>query len=82
VALPIRMFPQTASLHMKLMLLLAWPLTYVPAFLKLPKINDVTTDVAAPPRFVTLAKLRTGEANPAAYPGARFANARNLTATH
>jgi|GraSoiStandDraft_8_1057269.scaffolds.fasta_scaffold35159_2 uncharacterized protein (DUF1499 family) len=56
------------------MLLLAWPLTYVPAFLKLPKINDVTTDVAAPPRFVTLAKLRTGEANPAAYPGARFAN--------
>jgi uncharacterized protein (DUF1499 family) len=56
------------------MLLLAWPLTYVPAFLKLPKINDVTTDVAAPPRFVTLAKLRTGEANPAVYPGARFAN--------
>jgi hypothetical protein len=56
------------------MLLLAWPLTYVPAFLKLPKINDVTTDVTAPPRFVTLAKLRTGEANPAAYPGARFAN--------
>jgi uncharacterized protein (DUF1499 family) len=55
------------------MLLLAWPLTYVPAFLKLPKINDVTTDVAAPPRFVTLAKLRTGEANPAAYPGSRFA---------
>ena len=55
------------------MLLLAWPLTYVPAFLKLPKINDVTTDVAAPPRFVTLAKLRTGEANPATYPGARFA---------
>ena len=55
------------------MLLLAWPLTYVPAFLKLPKINDVTTDVAAPPRFAALAKLRTGEANPAAYPGARFA---------
>jgi uncharacterized protein (DUF1499 family) len=55
------------------MLLLAWPLTYVPAFLKLPKINDVTTDVAAPPRFAALAKLRTGEANPAAYPGSRFA---------
>jgi uncharacterized protein (DUF1499 family) len=55
------------------MLLLAWPLTYVPAFLKLPKINDVTTDVAAPPRFVALAKLRSGEANPAAYPGGRVA---------
>ena len=45
----------------------------MPAFLKLPRINDVTTDVAAPPHFVTLAKLRTGEANPAAYPGRRFA---------
>ena len=55
------------------MLLLAWPLTYVPAFLKLPKINDVTTDVTAPPRFVALAKLRTGESNPAVYPGSRFA---------
>lgn len=54
-------------------LMLAWPLTYVPAFLKLPKINDVTTDVAAPPRFVALAKQRPGDANPADYPGARFA---------
>lgn len=55
------------------LLLLAWPLTYVPAFLKLPRINDITTDVASPPRFVTLAKLRTGEANPATYAGARVA---------
>jgi uncharacterized protein (DUF1499 family) len=54
------------------MLLLAWPLTFVPALMKLPRINDVTTDVAAPPRFVTLAKLRTGEANPAGYPGGRI----------
>ena len=58
------------------MLLLAWPLTFVPAFVKLPRINDITTDVAAPPRFVTLAKLRTAEANPAAYPGERFAQAQ------
>jgi uncharacterized protein (DUF1499 family) len=55
------------------MLLLAWPLTFVPALMKLPRINDITTDVAAPPRFVTLAKMRTGEANPAIYPGSRFA---------
>ena len=53
--------------------LMAWPLTYVQAALNLPRINDVTTDLAAPPRFLTLAKLRTGEANPAAYPGPRFA---------
>ncbi len=55
------------------LLMLAWPLTFVPAFMNLPRINDVTTDVAAPPRFIALAKLRTAEANPVAYPGERFA---------
>src|SRR5262245_19605972 len=55
------------------LLLLGWPLTYVPAFLHLPPINDVTTDPANPPRFVALAKQRTGPTNPAAYPGQRFA---------
>jgi Protein of unknown function (DUF1499) len=54
------------------LVLLAWPLTYVPAFLHLPPINDVTTDPANPPRFVALAKQRGGPANPAAYPGQRF----------
>jgi len=53
-------------------LVLAWPLTFVPAFLKLPKINDITTDVASPPRFIALAKQRTSDANPVAYPN-RFA---------
>jgi Protein of unknown function (DUF1499) len=53
--------------------LLAWPLTFVPAFLNLPPINDVTTDVANPPRFTALAKPRTEAANSAAYPGQRFA---------
>ena len=60
-------------------LLLAWPLTFVPALMNLPRINDITTDVAAPPRFMTLAKLRTGETNPAAYPGERFAQAQQKT---
>ena len=55
------------------LLLLAWPLTYVPAFLHLPPINDVTTDPTNPPRFVALAKQRTGPTNPATYPGQRFA---------
>jgi len=54
-------------------MMVAWPLTFLPAFLKLPMINDVTTDVAAPPRFVALAKQRTGEDNPTDYPGPRFA---------
>jgi uncharacterized protein (DUF1499 family) len=54
--------------------LLAWPLTFVPAFLNLPPINDVTTDVANPPRFAALAKPRADTAaNSAAYPGQRVA---------
>ena len=52
---------------------LAWPLTFVPAFLNLPRINDVTTDLTSPPRFVALAKQRAGAANPTAYPAQRFA---------
>lgn len=52
---------------------LAWPIAFVPAFLNLPPINDVTTDLASPPRFVVLAKQRAGDANPAAYPAQRFA---------
>ena len=56
------------------LLALAWPLTYVPNFLKLPPINDITTDLEAPPQFVALAKLHAGEAHPVAYPGQRFAS--------
>jgi uncharacterized protein (DUF1499 family) len=55
------------------LLMLAWPLTFVPALVNLPRINDVTTDVAAPPSFVSLAKVRAADANPVAYPGERFA---------
>jgi len=55
------------------LLLMAWPLTFLPALINLPRINDITTDVAAPPQFAVLAKMRTGDANPALYPGARFA---------
>lgn len=55
------------------LLMMAWPLTFVPAFMKLPRIYDVTTDTATPPPFVALAKMRTGDANPARYPGETFA---------
>jgi len=51
----------------------AWPLTYVPTALRTPPINDVTTDLSAPPRFVVLLRQRGDGANPAAYPSARFA---------
>jgi hypothetical protein len=54
-------------------LLLAWPLSYLPAFLNLPPINDVTTDVEQPPRFVELARQRGQEGNPIDYPAERFA---------
>lgn len=50
----------------------AWPMTYLPAYFNLPEINDITTDPASPPAFETLAKLRGGTANPAAY-STRFA---------
>lgn len=52
---------------------LAWPLTYLPAFFKQPPLNDITTDLASPPAFNVLARKRGGVANPAAYPGERFA---------
>jgi uncharacterized protein (DUF1499 family) len=54
-------------------LMLAWPLTYLPALLNKPPLNDVTTDVSSPPRFVELARQRPEDANPLAYPGEKFA---------
>jgi uncharacterized protein (DUF1499 family) len=54
------------------LLSLAWPLTFVPAFFKLPPINDISTDLTNPPKFMALAKQRTGS-NSADYPGTRFA---------
>ena len=49
----------TAFLGMFLALLfLAWPLTYLPALLKLPRINDVSTDLSSAPRFEALASQR------------------------
>jgi len=53
-------------------LVLAWPLTFLPAYLGQPPLNDITTDWAAPPRFVELAKFRTTGMNPTTYPADRF----------
>ena len=51
--------------------LLGWPLWYLPQLRNLPAINDVTTDTAAPPLFVALAKDRGR--NHVDYPKVRFA---------
>jgi uncharacterized protein (DUF1499 family) len=55
------------------LLMFSGPVGYAVAFHNLPRINDVTTDLASPPKFVTLAK-RTGGANSSAYPGKLFAD--------
>ena len=55
------------------LLALAWPLTFISAFMHSPPINDITTDVTEPPAFSTLAKVRPRDANAIDYPGQRFA---------
>jgi uncharacterized protein (DUF1499 family) len=54
--------------------LVVWPLAYLPAMQTLPAINDLSTDTAAPPQFVALAKSRPE--NRVAYPGTAFASAQ------
>lgn len=54
------------------LLVFAGPAGYVIAYHNLPRINDVTTDLASPPKFGVLAKRPEG-ANSSTYPGARFA---------
>jgi uncharacterized protein (DUF1499 family) len=51
------------------LLLFAWPAAYLPFFLALPPINDITTDPVAPPRFIASAKQRTPDANAVNYGG-------------
>jgi hypothetical protein len=53
--------------------LMLWPIIFLPKYEGLPSINDVTTDVASPPPFVEIAKLRAPGSNPVEYPGPSFA---------
>ncbi len=53
--------------------ILMWPAVLVPRAMRLPAINDVTTDAARPPTFVALARARPTDANSASYPGTSFA---------
>ncbi len=52
---------------------LVWPLLFLPVFLELPRLTDVSTDTADPPTFAALARQRGNGANSAAYPGASAA---------
>jgi hypothetical protein len=40
---------------------------------RLPKIHDISTDTANPPRFVAIVPLRKDAPNPAEYSGAEIA---------
>lgn len=57
----------------------AWPLSLLPGYLSQPLLNDVSTDLQAPPAFVSLARARGAGANPAAYPRQRFAALQQAT---
>ncbi len=48
-------------------LVLAVPLWSLPALMRLPRLYEVTTDIAAPPAFDRVAKIRQGLANPVHY---------------
>lgn len=53
--------------------LIGWPLSLLPLTRQLPEINDVTTNIAAPPEFVALAGARKAPANGTVYQRERFA---------
>ncbi len=46
---------------------LAVPLWSLPDLLQLPRLYDVTTDIASPPAFDRIGKIRQGQANPVHY---------------
>lgn len=60
----------------------AWPAAVVPFYLRMPHLNDVTTDTEHPPEFAVLARDRAKAANPVAYPGARYAAKQAQTFPH
>ena len=49
------------------------PAAYLPTYLALPAINDISTDTTNPPRFAMLGQVRGPGANAAAYGGERVA---------
>lgn len=52
--------------------MLGWPLSYLPAYLQQPLINDLATDTADPPMFIKLAALRETAGSGTAFDRLRF----------
>lgn len=57
----------------------AWPASVVPFYLRMPHLNDVTTDTEHPPEFAMQARERARGANPVAYPGSSHAARQTQT---
>lgn len=58
------------------LMIFAVPFYHLPNLIKLPAINDITTDLLSPPKFKKVALLRDTEANSINYPGSLFISAQ------
>ena len=54
------------------LIIFAVPAYHLPNLIRLPAINDITTDLFSPPQFRTIAALREPQANSLVYPGSSF----------
>ena len=54
------------------LIIFAVPTYHLPNLIRLPAINDITTDLLSPPQFRTIAALRAPSANNLEYPGSSF----------
>lgn len=54
------------------LIIFAVPLYHLPNLIRLPAINDITTDLLSPPQFRRIAALREDTANSLDYPGSSF----------
>ena len=52
----------------------AGPFSYLSAYFELPRLNDISTDINTPPRFVAIARERSPRANPVTFDARRAAN--------
>ena len=54
------------------LIIFAVPVYHLPNLIRLPAINDITTDLLSPPQFRQIAALRPPQANSLVYPGSSF----------
>ena len=58
------------------LMIFAVPLYHLPNLIRLPAINDITTDLLSPPQFRQIAALRQAGSNSVDYPGNIFISAQ------